>query len=88
MTQRTVFSRPLAIAAIAVALTVGPAVAAPPSPSAIQPAARVNPVFGGYWSQFIEHWSGMLKKQNGVIAAALGVGAVSLFIITRGKWQK
>ena len=28
------------------------------------------------------------SDQNGVILFALGVGAVSLLIITRGKWQK
>ena len=30
----------------------------------------------------------MFQKQNGVVMGVLGVGAVSLFIITRGKWKK
>ena len=47
-----------------------------------------TPLFGGYWSSFLEHWGGYFKKQNGVIMAALGLGVVSLFIITRGKWKK
>ena len=51
-------------------------------------ADRPGPVFGAYWSDFFEHWGAALKKQNGVILFALGVGAVSLFIITRGKWKK
>jgi len=46
------------------------------------------PVFADYWSGFLEHWFGMLKKQNGVVVFVLGIGAVSLFIITRGKWKK
>jgi hypothetical protein len=45
-------------------------------------------LFAGYWSEFVDHWSGMLKQQNGVVLFALGIGAVSLFIITRGKWKK
>ena len=48
----------------------------------------VGPVFGSYWDQFVEHWLGGLKKQNGVVVAALCVGLLSLFIITRGKWRK
>ena len=47
------------------------------------------PVVGSaYWQGFVEFWAGGLKKQSGVVLTALGVGAVSLFIITRGKWQK
>jgi len=46
-------------------------------------------VFGGYWHSFVEFWQGFLQKQNGVVMAVLGLGAVALFIITRsGKWQK
>jgi hypothetical protein len=66
--------------ALALAITATPAFATS-SPSA-------GPLFGGYWSEFMEHWGGVFKKQNGVIMAALGLGAVSLFIITRGKWKK
>ena len=45
--------------------------------------ARTN-----YWQGFVDFWSGSLRKQNGVVLFALGVAAVSLFIITRGKWKK
>jgi hypothetical protein len=45
-------------------------------------------LFGSYWQSFLEFWQGMFQKQNGVVMAVLGVGAVALFIITRGKWQK
>ena len=47
-----------------------------------------TPPIADYWDGFVEHWSGMLKKQNGVVMFVLGLGAVSLFIITRGKWKK
>lgn len=80
MTRRTAFTRLFAATVLAVALTAAPAAAAP------SPAAA--PLFAGYWHDFIEHWVGALKQQNGIIVAALGVGAVSLFIITRGKWLK
>jgi hypothetical protein len=45
-------------------------------------------LFGNYWNSFLEFWKGMFQKQNGVVMGVLGVGAVALFIITRGKWQK
>ena len=51
-------------------------------------AAVVAPLTGSYIDGFIEHWGKFFKKQNGVIMIALGVGAVSLLIITRGKWAK
>jgi hypothetical protein len=74
-----------AIAALAAA-----AVLLCPAPA---PAADASPVlfagtFGGYWQGFMDFWAGTLKKQNGVVMFALLVGAVSLFIITRGKWRK
>jgi hypothetical protein len=56
-----------------------------PSPAA---ASVGNPVFAGYWSDFVDHWFGYFSKQQGVVLVALGVGAVSLLIITRGKWKK
>jgi len=70
---------PLFVAALAVLAFALPASAADAPSSA--------PLLG-YWSAFIEHWGNYFKKQNGVIMAALGLGAVSLFIITRGKWKK
>ena len=69
------------LALLAVALTAAPAAAAAPH-------ALIGGTFGGYWDGFVDFWAGMLKKQNGVVMFALGVGAVSLFIITRGKWRK
>ena len=57
-------------------------------PASAADAPSAAPLFGGYWSDFIEHWGNYFKKQNGVVMAALGLGAVSLFIITRGKWKK
>jgi hypothetical protein len=64
------------LAALAVALTAAPAAAAEPAPLA------------SYWSGFIDHWSGVFKKQNGIVMFALLMGAICLFIITRGKWRK
>jgi len=45
-------------------------------------------VFGNYWQGFIEYWQGAFMKQNGIVMGVLGVGALALFIITRGKWRK
>lgn len=61
-----------------VALALPASAADSPSPALI----------GDYWGSFVEHWSNYFMKQNGVIMAALGLGVVSLFIITRGKWKK
>lgn len=70
---------PLAIlAALALAATA-PAAAA---------GAEAAPPLASYWSGFIDHWSGVFKKQNGIVMFALLVGAVCLLIITRGKWRK
>ena len=41
-----------------------------------------------YWDGFTEFWTGRMKRTDGVVLLALGVGAVSLFIITRAKWKK
>lgn len=51
-------------------------------------ATSGSPLIGSYWTGFVDHWLGQLKQQNGVVLFALGIGAVSLFIITRGKWKK
>jgi hypothetical protein len=45
-------------------------------------------VFGSYWQSFVDYWKAFMQKQNGIVMAVLGLGAVALFIITRGKWQK
>lgn len=73
-------TRPMLLAALALLVLALPA-------SAVETPSSA-PLFGSYWSSFIEHWGNYFKKQNGVIMAALGVGVVSLFIITRGKWKK
>jgi Spy/CpxP family protein refolding chaperone len=63
---------------------------APAQASALPPAAApsAQPLYASYWDGFVDHWGGKMKKQNGIIMLVLGVGAVSLFIITRGKWLK
>ena len=70
----------LALAALAVLFTATPVLAAGAPGSA--------PLVAGYWSEFIDHWSEVFGKQNGIVMVALVVGAVCLFIITRGKWKK
>lgn len=42
----------------------------------------------GYWTGFKRFWSSFLADVDGVVLTALVVGAISLFIITRGKWGK
>jgi hypothetical protein len=64
------------------------ALAASPALAGELPVSSASPLFAGYWSDFLDHWGGILRKQNGIILVALCVGAVSLFIITRGKWKK
>jgi hypothetical protein len=43
---------------------------------------------GGYWYNFRKWWAELFGSQSGVVMIAMGVGAASLFIITRGKWLK
>ncbi|MDY3554965.1 hypothetical protein R5W24_004097 [Gemmata sp. JC717] len=66
------------------ALAAGAALTAALPAGAAEPGALV----AGYGTEFYEYWTGLLKQQNGVVMAALGFGAVCLFIITRGKWRK
>lgn len=48
-----------------------------------------TPVFASqYWEGFKRYWFGFLGNASGVVVTALIVGAISLFIITRGKWNK
>ena len=70
--------RAFALALLLVAATAAPAAA----------GSDPGPLFAGYWGEFVDHWVGKLRQQNGVVMAALGLGAVALFIITRGKWLK
>lgn len=60
---------------------------AAPAPAADGGSA---PVFAasGYWTRFVDFWLGGLREQNGIVLLIIGVGALSLFIITRGKWIK
>jgi len=62
-------------------------------PAAIAAAASMllapTPVFAGqYWEGFKRYWTGFVGNASGVVITALVVGAISLFIITRGKWAK
>ena len=45
-------------------------------------------IASGYWAGFWDFWGGQFKKQDRIVLFALGVGGVSLFIITRGQWKK
>ncbi|QJW93955.1 hypothetical protein [Frigoriglobus tundricola] len=76
---------PLRLAATAVLALF---VAAAPARAAGAEAGARAPLFAGYWANFLEHWTGVFQKQNGVVMGALFLGAVCLFIITRGKWRK
>jgi type IV secretory pathway VirB2 component (pilin) len=41
-----------------------------------------------YWENFQEFWLGSFRNSSAVALTVIGVGAVAMFIITRGKWQK
>lgn len=71
----------LVAAAAVVLIAAAPALAG-------DPAATPAPLWGSYWSQFLDYWTGAFRKQNGVVMLALGVGVISVIIITRGKWKK
>ena len=53
-------------------------------------AAEPDALFArnNYWSGFVEFWTSRVVRQEGVVLVAVGVGIVSLFIITRSKWKK
>jgi hypothetical protein len=68
-----------ALAAAAVLALAGPAAAAGPSTM----FART-----GYFTRFVEYWSGLFKQSNGITLIVLAAGALSFYIITRGKWRK
>ncbi|MCS6864167.1 MAG: hypothetical protein RMJ56_11070 [Gemmataceae bacterium] len=77
MTLRYNFSFLLAL--IVGFFSTSPALAAESS----APALLAN-----YWDGFIKHWTGVFQQQNGIVMGTLVVGAICLFIITRGKWRK
>lgn len=80
MTRRS-FRPLLAAALLGSALTPAALPAAEPAPATA--FAKTS-----YWDGFSEFWTGRLKRTDGVVLLTLGVGAASLFIITRGKWKK
>jgi hypothetical protein len=41
-----------------------------------------------YWYGFKQFWGEVFGSVGGVVLVVLVVGAISLFIITRGKWRK
>ena len=48
-----------------------------------------TPAFAnGYWTGFQKFWSSYLANTSGVVGTVIVVGIISLFIITRGKWNK
>jgi len=52
-------------------------------------AAESSALLGsGYWAGFVDFWTGQFKKQDSIVMFTLGIGAVAIFIITRGKWRK
>lgn len=51
--------------------------------------AAPTPVFANaYWSGFKKYWLSFIADTDGVVITAIVVGLISLFIITRGKWNK
>jgi hypothetical protein len=80
---------PFLLAALTVVFVAGPAGAAEnPVPLGDSTGSGSPALFANYWTGFVDHWSGVFKKQNGIVLGTLLVGAVCLFIITRGKWKK
>ncbi len=50
------------------------------------PAAAYD--FGRFWVGFKSFWGNQFGSIGGVVGLGLLTGAVSVFIITRGKWKK
>lgn len=42
----------------------------------------------GFWYGFKKHWLGFFANQNGIVISLVAFGALCLFIVTRGKWNK
>ena len=51
-------------------------------------AAAGPPLASAYAEEFREYWVGAFRKQNGIVMLVLGLGVVSIFIITRSKAKK
>ena len=60
---------------IALTFVAGPVVAAPFAEQS-------------YYTGFIDHWKTSFGKQNTIVVGVLLVGALGIFIITRGKRLK
>ncbi len=59
------------------------------APAAVAAPLPCDPPFAnGYWSGFLDFWVGWFKNRNAVLLTVLIVGAVAIFIITRGKRLK
>lgn len=41
-----------------------------------------------YWAGFKDYWHNAIQQRNGILFFILGIGAVAIFIITRGKAKK
>lgn len=41
-----------------------------------------------YWIGFRDYWLSAFRRQNTMVLAVVGLGALGIFIITRGKWRK
>ena len=50
------------------------------------PAAASD--FGRFWHGFRSFWGAIFGSVGGIVGVVLLAGAVSVFIITRGKWLK
>jgi hypothetical protein len=58
------------------------------------PVSASEPVFAAsnslkrYWDDFSDYWTSSFRNKSAITLTVLGVGAVAMFIVTRGKWQK
>jgi len=73
MRTRTLF---LAAVLVAAALAWSPDACAGP------------PLASSYVEEFKEYWHGAFRKQNGIVLSVVGLGVVSVLIITRSKAKK
>ncbi len=71
-------NRPFFLAALA-------ACAFAASPWLPEAGAAGPPIASAYFEEFKEYWGGAFRKQNGIVMLVLGLGLVSIFIITRSK---
>ena len=67
------------------AVLVLPLVAA--SATDLAPTLSANAI-GGFWEGFRNYWTRLFGSASGAVLVAVSLGALGLFIITRGKWIK